>query len=91
VPHRARPIGIFDSGIGGLTVAKAILQALPRERLRYFGDTAHMPYGQRSLEEVRAFSMAIAEALLEQGCKLIVVACNTASGAALRHLRERWP
>ena len=91
MPHRARPIGIFDSGIGGLTVTKAIMQALPRERLRYFGDTAHMPYGQRSLAEVRAFSMAIAEALLDQGCKLIVVACNTASGAALRHLRERWP
>ena len=85
------PIGIFDSGIGGLTVTKAIMQALPGERLLYFGDTAHMPYGQRSLEEVRRFSMAIAEALLDQGCKLIVVACNTASGAALRHLRERWP
>lgn len=90
-PHAEGPIGIFDSGIGGLTVTKAILQALPRERLRYFGDTAHMPYGQRSLDEVRTFSMAIADALLEQGCKLIVVACNTASGAALRHLRERWP
>jgi glutamate racemase len=89
--HQARPIGIFDSGIGGLTVTKAILQALPRERLRYFGDTAHMPYGQRSLAEVRRFSEAITEALLDQGCKLIVVACNTASGAALRHLRERWP
>jgi glutamate racemase len=91
VSHDARPVGIFDSGIGGLTVTRSIRQALPRERLLYFGDTAHMPYGQRSLEEVRAFSMAITEALLEQGCKLIVVACNTASGAALRHLRERWP
>ena len=91
MPHRARPIGIFDSGIGGLTVTKAIMQALPRERLLYFGDTAHMPYGQRSLAEVRQFSEAITEALLDQGCKLIVVACNTASGAALRHLRERWP
>jgi glutamate racemase len=91
VSHDARPIGIFDSGIGGLTVTKAIRQALPRERLLYFGDTLHMPYGPRSLEQVRAFSMAITEALLGAGCKLIVVACNTASGAALRHLRERWP
>lgn len=85
-----RHIGIFDSGIGGLTVTKAIQQALPSERLLYFGDTAHMPYGTRSLEEVRAFSMAITEALLQRGCKLIVIACNTASGAALSHLRERW-
>lgn len=85
------PLGIFDSGIGGLTVTRAIQQALPTERLLYFGDTAHMPYGTRSLEEVRAFSMAITEALLERDCKLIVVACNTASGAALSHMRERWP
>jgi len=84
-------VGIFDSGIGGLTVTQAIRQALPTERLLYFGDTAHMPYGQRSLEEVRAFSMAITAALLERDCKLIVVACNTASGAALKDLRERWP
>ncbi len=87
----SRPIGIFDSGIGGLTVTRAIQQALPTERLLYFGDTAHMPYGPRSLEEVRDFSIAITEALLERDCKLIVVACNTASGAALSHMRERWP
>jgi glutamate racemase len=86
-----RPIGIFDSGIGGLTVTQAIRQALPRERLLYFGDTAHMPYGQRSLEEVRAFSLAITEALIRKDSKLIVVACNTASGAALQDLRAHWP
>ncbi len=102
MPHDVRPtalrrrlregdVGIFDSGIGGLTVTKAIRQALPAERLSYFGDTAHMPYGPRTLEEVRSFSMAITETLLEQGCKLIVVACNTASGAALHELRARWP
>lgn len=90
-PHAEGHIGIFDSGIGGLTIAKAIMQALPGERLRYFGDTAHMPYGQRRLAEVRAFSMAITEALLDSGCKMIVVACNTASGAALKELRARWP
>lgn len=89
--HDKRPVGIFDSGIGGLTVTRSIQQALPMERLLYFGDTAHMPYGQRSLEEVRAFSMAITAALLKLDCKLIVVACNTASGAALKDLRERWP
>lgn len=86
-----RPIGIFDSGIGGLTVTTAIRQALPRERLLYFGDTEHMPYGQRSLEEVRTFSTAITAALLAKDCKLIVIACNTASGASLQTLRERWP
>lgn len=90
-PLREGAVGIFDSGIGGLTVTKAIRQALPQERLLYFGDTAHMPYGQRSLDEVRGFSMAITAALLKKDCKLIVVACNTASGAALHELRTHWP
>jgi len=85
------PIGIFDSGIGGLTVTRSIMQALPAERLLYFGDTVHMPYGQRSLEEVRRFSFGITQALLDRGSKLIVIACNTASGAALKQLREHWP
>ncbi len=88
---KPRPIGIFDSGIGGLTVTAAIRQALHAERLLYFGDNAHMPYGARSLDEVREFSVAITSALLAEGCKLIVVACNTASAAALAELRERWP
>jgi len=87
----ARPIGIFDSGIGGLTVMAAIRQALPQERLLYFGDNAHMPYGARSLNEVRSFSLSICEALIAQGCKLIVIACNTASAAALKEVRARWP
>ncbi|MCW5899485.1 MAG: glutamate racemase [Flavobacteriales bacterium] len=91
MPPDARPIGVFDSGIGGLTVAATILQALPTERLLYFGDQAHLPYGQRSLEEVRGFSVAITGALLAAGCKMIVIACNTASGAALRHLRALHP
>ena len=85
------PIGIFDSGIGGLTVAAAIRQALPKERLLYFGDTEHIPYGDRSLREVRAFSASIARALLARGCKMIVIACNTASAAALKPLREAYP
>jgi glutamate racemase len=91
VPTDARPIGIFDSGIGGLTVLNAMRQALPAERLLYFGDNAHMPYGARALSEVQGFSLAIAEALLQQGCKLIVIACNTASAAALAAVRARWP
>jgi glutamate racemase len=91
VAEHQRPIGIFDSGIGGLTVTAAIRQALPRERLLYFGDTAHMPYGPRSLQEVKAFSSAITDALLAQGAKAIVIACNTASAAALGSLREAHP
>ncbi|MBL7939945.1 MAG: glutamate racemase [Flavobacteriales bacterium] len=86
-----RPIGIFDSGIGGLTVTATIRQALPKERLLYFGDSAHVPYGPRTLEEVRGFSFAITEALLMRGAKVIVIACNTASAAALRPLREHYP
>lgn len=89
--HDARPIGIFDSGIGGLTVTAAVRQALPRERLLYFGDNLHVPYGQRSLAEVRTFSHAIVNALLQAGCKLIVIACNTASAAALASLRAAHP
>lgn len=85
------PIGIFDSGLGGLTVASAIRQALPSERLLYFGDTAHIPYGDRSLREVRAFSAGIVRALMGKGCKMIVIACNTASAAALKELREAYP
>lgn len=91
MPIGDHPIGIFDSGIGGLTVMAAIRQALPRERLIYFGDTAHMPYGPRSLEEVYRFSHGITQALLQRECKLIVIACNTASAAALSRLRIEYP
>lgn len=76
------PIGIFDSGIGGLTVAHAIAQAMPAERMLYFGDTAHMPYGDRSPELVRTYSVRIAEFLANEGCKAIVMACNSASATA---------
>lgn len=91
VVHDDRPIGIFDSGIGGLTVASVIRQALPSERLLYFGDTAHMPYGQRDLVEVRRFSSGIVQALRAKDCKMVVIACNTASAAALSTLREAHP
>lgn len=86
-----RPIGIFDSGIGGLTVLRAIRQLMPDEPLLYIADQAHVPYGPRPLEEVRGFSEAITRYLLEQGARLIVVACNTASAAALKYLRSTFP
>jgi glutamate racemase len=85
------PIGVFDSGVGGLSVLKAIRQQLPGESLIYLADQGHVPYGSRSLEEVRAFAGGITRYLLGQGAKLIVVACNTASAAALHHLRQVFP
>ena len=72
-----QPIGIFDSGIGGLTVAKAISDLLPNEQLIYFGDTAHFPFGDKSEEAVKSYAEGIATFLLQQNCKAIVVACNT--------------
>ena len=77
-----RPIGVFDSGVGGLTVANAIRQVLPGERLIYFGDTAHLPYGDKSKETIIDYSTRITRFLLEQNCKVIVIACNTASANA---------
>src|SRR5512145_2663865 len=76
------PIGVFDSGVGGLTVANAIRQVLPNEKLVYFGDTAHLPYGDKSKETIMGYSARITQYLLEQQCKVIVVACNTASANA---------
>lgn len=76
------PIGIFDSGIGGLTVANAINQTLPNESILYFGDTEHLPYGEKSTEAIQQFSKRITEFLISKGCKLIIIACNTASSVA---------
>ena len=84
------PIGIFDSGVGGLTVARAILDQLPNESTLYIGDTARGPYGPRSLAEVREFALETMDFLVEQGVKAIVIACNTASAAMLRDARERY-
>ena len=81
------PIGVFDSGIGGLTVAHAIKQALPHESMVYFGDTAHLPYGDKSEAAVQAYSIKIADVLLQKGCKVIVIACNSASSAAYELLK----
>ncbi|MDR7302991.1 glutamate racemase [Haloactinomyces albus] len=84
------PIGIFDSGVGGLTVARAVMDQLPGERLRYVGDTAHAPYGPLPLAEVRRNALAVADALVDSGVKMLVIACNTASAACLRDARERY-
>jgi len=84
-------IGVFDSGIGGLSVANAIYRLLPRESIYYYADTAHVPYGPRAQAEIRAFAEQITQYLLDAGAKIIVLACNTATGAALDHLRRRWP
>lgn len=82
------PIGIFDSGIGGLTVADAIVKQLPNENIIYFGDTAHLPYGDKSTSAIQAYSVKIAEMLLQQNCKLILIACNSASAAAYDLVKE---
>src|SRR5262249_57876852 len=82
------PIGVFDSGLGGLTVVHAILEHLPNESTLYFGDTARVPYGPKSPETVRRYSREIADFLRDQGVKSIVIACNTATAHALTMLRE---
>jgi glutamate racemase len=78
----AAPIGIFDSGIGGLTLAHAITQTMPQENIIYFGDTAHLPYGDKSATAIQAYSLKICNFLMEKNCKLILIACNSASAAA---------
>ena len=85
-----QPIGIFDSGVGGLTVAHAIKQILPGESLVYFGDTAHLPYGDKSAESIKYYSHKITEFLLQHNSKVIVVACNTASASAFDSLKKEF-
>lgn len=84
------PIGIFDSGFGGLTVARAVLDQLPHEPVLYLGDTARQPYGPRPIAEVRAFALEMLDGLVERGVKMLVIACNSASSAMLRDARERY-
>jgi glutamate racemase len=85
------PIGVFDSGVGGLSILRQLRILLPGEDVLFFADQVHVPYGPRPLDEVRRFSTAIARFLINQGAKLIVVACNTASAAALKELRSAFP
>lgn len=84
------PIGIFDSGIGGLTVASAIKNLLPKESFIYFGDTAHLPYGEKSIASIQEYALEIADFLVSKGCKMIVIACNTASAAAYEVLKKKY-
>lgn len=85
------PIGVFDSGVGGLSILQAVRRQMPSEDLIYIADQAHVPYGPRTLEQVRAFSESITRYLLQRGAKLVVVACNAASAAALHELRRKFP
>jgi glutamate racemase len=84
------PIGIFDSGVGGLTVARAVSALLPRESIRYIGDTAHSPYGPKPIADVRRYALEVLDTLVDEGVKMLVIACNTASAAMLRDARERY-
>lgn len=84
------PIGVFDSGLGGLTVARAIIDKLPGEDIIYLGDSAHTPYGPRTLAEVRALTLENLDILVGEGVKMLVIACNTATAAALKDARERY-
>ncbi len=87
----AAPIGMFDSGVGGFSILREIRTRLPAHSVYFIADQAHVPYGERQMEEIHIFSRGITRFLLEKGAKLIVVACNTASAAALRQLREEFP
>ena len=84
------PIGIFDSGVGGLTVARAVIDQLPNESIIYVGDTANSPYGPKSIQEVRDLALTVMDKLVDEGVKLLVIACNSASAAVLRDARERY-
>ncbi|MFO7191785.1 MULTISPECIES: glutamate racemase [Thermocrispum] len=88
--NRAAPIGIFDSGVGGLTVARAVMDQLPAERVRYIGDTANSPYGPLPIARVRELALRRLDELVDSGVKALVIACNTASAACLRDARERY-
>ncbi|HTP40368.1 MAG TPA: glutamate racemase [Steroidobacteraceae bacterium] len=90
VPVRERAIGVFDSGVGGLTVLRALVEALPQEQFLYLGDTARLPYGTKSAETVVRYALRAADELVERGIKCLVVACNTASAAALGAMRQRF-
>ena len=90
LPAADTPIGIFDSGVGGLTVARAVLDQLPHEQLHYVGDTANAPYGPKPLADVRRHALAVMDDLVGSGVKALVIACNSASAACLRDARERY-
>lgn len=84
-------IGVFDSGVGGLWILKHLEKSLPQYNYTFFGDQGHVPYGKRPMEEIRLFSLEITKFLVSKNCKVIVIACNTASAASLKYLREKFP
>ena len=86
-----KPVGVIDSGVGGISVLKAMVEFMPYENFMYFGDSANAPYGQKSREEIRSLTMNNVAVLIERGCKAVVVACNTATAAAITELREKYP
>ncbi|WP_433500136.1 glutamate racemase [Sphaerimonospora sp. CA-214678] len=90
MPDNSSAIGIFDSGVGGLTVARAIIDQLPNESILYVADTARQPYGPKSIAEVRAYALEVMDHLVEHDVKMLVIACNSASAAVLRDARERY-
>jgi len=90
MPGDVRPIGVFDSGMGGLTVLRALMARLPSERFVYLGDTARLPYGTKSAETVQAYALQATRLLLDEGVKMLVIACNTASAVAIHVLEEAW-
>ena len=85
------PIGIFDSGLGGLTVARAVIDKLPDEEIIYLGDTEHTPYGPRAIAQVRSLTLSALDELASRGVKALVIACNTATAARLRRARASSP
>jgi glutamate racemase len=89
VTNAARPVGVFDSGLGGLTVLRALIDLLPNEQMIYFGDTGHFPYGAKPLEDVLKYSLEITDLLLERDVKALVIACNNAAAASLETLQQR--
>lgn len=88
---KSDPIGVFDSGVGGISVLKELVRLMPREKYLYFGDSANAPYGVRPTEEVRQLTLDAAESLMQRGIKALVLACNTATSAAVNDLRQRYP
>ena len=84
----SNPIGIFDSGIGGLTIANAIKEKLPNESIIYFGDTKHLPYGEKSEKAIKDYSLQIAKFLKNKNCKIIIIACNSASSVAFNYIQN---
>ena len=85
------PIGVFDSGVGGISVLRELVKILPQEHFIYFGDSANAPYGNRTTQDIRRLTLSAAQELVERGCKALVIACNTATAAAINDLRSAYP